>query len=366
MTTTVEDQAHRLRIVLAERLEAAGHLPDPVWRRAFEVVPRHAFVPEFWILTDGHMRQLTSADPGWLEATYTDDALATQLTDGIATSSSTAPGLMLDMLHALEVTDGMRVLEVATGTGYNSGLLTERLGSENVVTVEVDPDLVKIAEERLRACGYTPTVLAGDGRAGHLGGAPYDRLIATCGFTSVPGAWLEQVRPGGLIVCPVGWGTVCLVVAEDGTAQGRFLPGGSYFMTVRDAGTTGTAKYPGRPDKAEQRPASRDLAAIAGDEAFRFLISLVVPNIAFSTERDDTGVFTVVELWSGDGSWARVEGGTVRQAGRQRLWDAIEQAHAVYEQHDRPGRQRFGLTVTRGAQYAWLDSPDGPRWHLPG
>ncbi|WP_269858736.1 methyltransferase domain-containing protein [Streptomyces sp. RPT161] len=365
MTTTVEDEARRLRDQLAEQLEADGHLKDPAWRAAFRAVPRHPFVPEFWQLTDGELRHITSRDPGWLEAAYCDDALATQIIDGVATSSSTAPGLMAAMLDALDVADGMRVLEIATGTGYNAALLAERLGGGNVVSVEVDPALADLAAERLRGCGYTPTVLAGDGRGGHPLGAPYDRLIATCGFSSVPYPWVEQVRPGGVIVCPVGWGTVRLVVGDDGTAEGHFLPTGSYFMAVRDAGTTGAAQHPGRPTDTDERAADLDLAAPASCESFRFLMSLVVPGVSIASEQDDTGAFRAVELWGRDGSWGRAENGTVRQAGPRRLWDMVEEAHAVYEEHGHPGRERFGLTVTADRQHAWLDSPDGPQWHLP-
>lgn len=365
MTTTVEDQARRLRTVLADRLADGGHLPDPLWRKAFEAVPRHAFVPEFWTLADGTLHRLTADDPGWLEAAYADGALATQLTDGVATSSSTAPSLMMDMLQALDVKDGLQVLEIATGTGYNAALLSERLGSENVVTVEVDPRLAELAAARLRACGYTPTVLSGDGRAGHPLGAPYDRLIATCGFSSVPYPWVKQTRPGGLIVCPIGWGTVRLAVGSDGTAEGHFLPTGSYFMAVRNAGSTGAVKHPGRPEDTDERPTELPIAVPAGDEVFRFLVSLAAPNIAFSTERDDAGQFTAIELWGADGAWARVENDVVRQAGPRRLWNAIEDAHALYEQHGRPGRERFGMTVTPHGQYAWLNSPDGPSWQLP-
>jgi len=61
----------------------------------------------------------------------------------------------------------------------------------------------------------------GDGRAGHRAGAPYDRLIAACGFRSIPPAWLEQVRPGGIILTTLrGWmrslGLVKLIVTGDG------------------------------------------------------------------------------------------------------------------------------------------------------
>jgi protein-L-isoaspartate O-methyltransferase len=365
VATTVDDKARRLRDQLTEQLENDGHLKDPAWRAAFQAVPRHAFVPEFWLLTDGKLRRITSRDPGWLEAAYCDDALATQIINGVATSSSTAPGLMLTMLAALDATDSMRVLEIATGTGYNAALLCERLGDRNVVSIEVDPDLAALAAERLRGCGYTPTVLTGDGRAGHPLRAPYDRLIATCGFSSVPYPWLDQVRPGGVIVCPVGWGTVRLVVAGDRTAEGRFLPNGSYFMAARAAGTTGTAPHPGRPKNADERPTCLDLAAPANCESFRFLMSLIAPGISIASEQDDTGEFTAVELWAKDGSWARAENGIARQAGPQRLWDVIEEADALHEEHGRPARQRFGLTVIPDSQHVWLDSPDGPRWHLP-
>ncbi|WP_235989397.1 hypothetical protein [Streptomyces ureilyticus] len=69
---------------LADDLEASGQLTDPTWRKVFETVPRHPYVPEFWTLTGQGQRRVTSADPGRLDVVYTDDALATQLTDGVS------------------------------------------------------------------------------------------------------------------------------------------------------------------------------------------------------------------------------------------------------------------------------------------
>ncbi|MDT0467056.1 methyltransferase domain-containing protein [Streptomyces gibsoniae] len=363
MTTHTAERATKLRAALADALEASGQLSDPTWRNVFETVPRHVFVPEFWALTDGGRRHVTAADEDWLDLVYTDDALATQMTDGVATSSSTAPGLMLQMLQALDVAAGHRVLEVATGTGYNAALLSERLGSGLVTTVEVDPALADLAHARLKGCGYTPLVVAGDGRAGYPARAPYDRLIATCGFSRVPTAWLEQVRPGGVILAPLGWGTVRLIVGDDGRAEGRFLPTGSYFMAVRDAGSSGTAPHPGRPDAAINRPTVLDLAAVAEDEAFRFLKSLAAPDLGFASERGDDGLIQAVELWAADGSWARAEHGTVRQAGPRLLWDAVEAAHMLFVEHGRPGRERFGVTVSAEGQRIWLDHPGQEVFH---
>ncbi|WP_329273075.1 methyltransferase domain-containing protein [Streptomyces sp. NBC_01451] len=360
MTTHTEERAAELRAALADTLEADGQLTDPTWRKAFETVPRHAFVPEFWTLADGAQRLVSAAHPDWLDLVYTDDALATQMTEGVATSSSTAPGLMLAMLQALDVADGNRVLEVATGTGYNAALLAQRLGSDQVVTVEVDPVLARLAESRMQHLGYSSLVVTGDGRDGYPGRAPYDRLIATCGFSTIPTAWLEQVKPGGLIVCPLGWGTVSLVVGYDGRAEGRFLPGGSYFMAARDTGTTGIPAHPGRPSPTSGRLTGLDLTTVAEDDAFRFVLSLVAPETAFASEHDDTGHVTAVELWAADGAWARTEGGTVRQAGPRLLWEAVEAAHALYRENGRPGRERFGVTVTAEEQRIWLDAPSCP------
>ncbi|MDX3354175.1 protein-L-isoaspartate(D-aspartate) O-methyltransferase [Streptomyces sp. ME01-24h] len=360
MTTHTEQRAAELRASLADELEAGGKLTDPTWRKVFETVARHPYVPEFWTLTGQGQRHVASADPDWLDLVYTDDALATQLTDGVATSSSTAPGLMLVMLQALDVADGHRVLEIATGTGYNAALLSERLGSQQVVTVEVDPDLAGLAESRLRGCGYTPLVHAGDGREGYPARALYDRLIATCGFSTVPAGWLKQVRPEGVIVCPVGWGTVRLVVADNGHAEGRFLPTRSYFMAVRSAGTTGAPAHPGRPEATSGRLADLDLTAVAEDEAFRFVLSLVAPDTAFAFERAEDGRVTAVELWDAHGAWARTEDGKARQAGPRLLWDAVESAHDLYIEHGRPGRDRFGVTVNAEGQHIWLDSPSHP------
>ncbi|MQY13786.1 Protein-L-isoaspartate O-methyltransferase [Streptomyces sp. RB5] len=363
MTTYDEERATRLRTALADVLEAGGRLSDPAWRKAFEAVPRHLFVPEFWTLTDDGPRRVTAADSDWLELVYSDDALATQFTDGVATSSSTAPSLMLAMLQALDVADGHRVLEIATGTGYNAALLVERLGSPRVVTVEVDPMLAGLARTRLRHCGYDALVHAGDGREGYVDSAPYDRLIATCGFHTVPKAWLEQVRAGGVIVCPLGWGTVRLVVTSNSHAEGRFLPDPSYFMAVRDTDTTGTPAHPGRPAAISDRSTDLDLTVVAEDETFRFVLSLVVPDTVFASESDGDDRVTAVELWGAGGAWARAEGDRARQAGPQALWDAVEAAHRWYEAHGRPGRERFGVTVTAGEQSVWLDSPDRP---VPG
>ncbi|MGH8571260.1 MAG: methyltransferase domain-containing protein, partial [Gammaproteobacteria bacterium] len=193
---------------------------------------------------------LLSIDPQrrgeWLAAVYSDRTLLTKvvlvplsrtLRPGrypILTSSATLPSLVLRMLETLGVHDGYRVLEVGTGSGYNAALLCERLGSEYVTSVDIDPELVDLARERLAANGYTPTLATADGAGGYPPGAPYDRIIATCSVPAIPPSWLAQAGPSAVILADVRGkigGTVArLTVDRDGVATGRFLPLGTSFM----------------------------------------------------------------------------------------------------------------------------------------
>ncbi|MGK5529090.1 rRNA adenine N-6-methyltransferase family protein [Streptomyces sp. URMC 129] len=169
MTDPDSPSATALRAALARRLSEQGHIRSAAWRRAVEAVPRHVFVPHFYQQVGRDWEKTAEGDPGHLATVYEDRALTTQVTEAVPTSSSSQPSLMLRMLEALDVAAGHRVIEIGTGTGYNAALLSERLGSDHVTTVEVDRLLAELAEARLRACGYGPTVVAADGRGGPCG-----------------------------------------------------------------------------------------------------------------------------------------------------------------------------------------------------
>src|SRR5262249_35234261 len=190
---TQDERAHTRTLV--DRLVAAEELADPAWREAFLAVPRHLFVP-------GH--DLTEA--------YADEALVTQTrtahADGgssveLPTSSASAPSVVAAMLDRLNVSDGMRVLEIGTGTGYNPALLAHRLGGDRVSSVDLDPDLIDAAERAIVSAGYRVRLHAGDGYEGLAEAAPFDRIIATCAITHVPPRWIHQLTPGGRIVAPL-------------------------------------------------------------------------------------------------------------------------------------------------------------------
>lgn len=152
-------------------------------------VPRHLFVP--------HVS---------LREAYSNSTIVTRRDkDGIATSSSTGPGLMGLMLDQLQLGPGMRVLEIGTGTGYNAALLAELVGpSGHVTTVEIAPDVAEDARRALAAAGVANVqVICGDGADGYAPNAAYDRIIVTAGTWEIPGAWGEQLAPDGILVVPL-------------------------------------------------------------------------------------------------------------------------------------------------------------------
>lgn len=218
-------------------------LPD-VFRR----VPREAFIPDVvWVRRDdGWAVPLRREDDPdrWMALVRSDDSVITQVDDGATekgtwpTSSASAPHIVATMLEALDVHAGMRVLEIGTGTGYNAALLAELAGASNVTTIEFDPDLAENARKALRQAGHPVEVVTGDGVDGHPANAPYDRVIATAAICELPYAWVEQTRPGGVVVVP--WGPTVhpdeplavLTVGTDGTARGRFTDP-AWFMPLR-------------------------------------------------------------------------------------------------------------------------------------
>jgi protein-L-isoaspartate(D-aspartate) O-methyltransferase len=137
------------------------------------------------------------------------------------------------MADLLDVVPGDRVLEIGTGCGYHAAVTAE-LGAE-VYSVEYHDDLAASARERLAALGYDVAVRAGDGREGWPEQAPYDACYLTCAAPAVPDALFAQVRPGGVLLAPVGEHSqrlVRFVVGEDGEVRERTDHGGVRFVPL--------------------------------------------------------------------------------------------------------------------------------------
>lgn len=156
----------------------------------------------------------------------------------VSLSSSSSPEIMAAMVDALELESGVRILEIGAGSGYNAAVLAYILGAGNVISVEIDPEVADRARSALDKAGYPVQVVTGDGEDGHPPGAPYDRVISTAAAHTVPYAWVEQTRPGGMILVPWAptihpdWPLARLTVLGDGTARGRFI-GRAGFLPLR-------------------------------------------------------------------------------------------------------------------------------------
>ena len=115
------------------------------------------------------------------------------------------PYIVALMTDLLEAKPGHKVLEVGTGSGYQAAVLAHL--AAQVYTMEIVEPLAKRAADQLKALGYdNVAVRAGDGYAGWPAHAPFDRIIVTAGADHVPKPLVDQLRPGGIMVIPVGKG----------------------------------------------------------------------------------------------------------------------------------------------------------------
>ena len=107
------------------------------------------------------------------------------------------------MTQALELTDRMKVLEIGTGSGYQTAVLARI--ARRVYTVERHVGLLKEAEKRLAALRVTNvTARAGDGSLGWKEQAPFQRIMVTAAAADIPPVLIEQLGPGGIMGVPIG------------------------------------------------------------------------------------------------------------------------------------------------------------------
>ena len=173
------DAARRARMV--ETQIVSRGVRDPRVLQAMREVPRHLFV-----------------DAAERDRAYDDTPLPIP---GNQTISQ--PYIVALMTELLDLAPGERVLEIGTGSGYQSAVLS-RLAKE-VYSIEILPELARRASERLKQLGYANvTVKEGDGYGGWPERAPFDGVIVTAAPERIPQPLLDQLAPGGRRVIPVG------------------------------------------------------------------------------------------------------------------------------------------------------------------
>lgn len=379
--------ASDLNHALVEQLVDKGVLTTPAWRTAFEALPRHLFAPRFTLPDNLGGQSHDATDPGrqedWLRAVYHDEALLTDFDErGILVSSCSAPTVVATMLEQSGATEGDSVLEIGTGTGWTAALLSRRLGSGSVTSVDVNPAYVDQARQRLDALGLVPTLSVADGYLGYPERAPYDRIIATASLRRVPPAWLTQVRPGGTILTDLrgafAGNLARLTVGDDQSARGQFLPTRVNFMPLR------SPEQPFRqlPElssravhEAGEGRTTRLAPAVLRERgrAFAFFAQLAMPGTESGHVKVTDGPMYFCLTDPHTGAWARVEAAPgdpaaereVTQGGDRRLWDELEAAHEQWLQLGQPRPEDFSILVTPDAGQVIAHPATEKRWSLP-
>jgi protein-L-isoaspartate O-methyltransferase len=374
MSVSAPDIDTKRTRVLRERMVTglvdSGALTDEAWRQAFTVVPRHALIPRFYRTNDRAV--IDSANPDdaaiWLDTVYSNKTLVTQITPTDVTSSGTMPGLIAKMLTALRINTGDNALHVGTGTGYTAALLCERLGSNKVTTIDIDPDLSNDARTRLDHLGYTPTLVTGNGAHGYPPNAPYDAILATCALRRIPADWLAQAAPGARIVAPLATGLIALEVTGPDHASGRFLTPGGFFMPLRDTNQKYKPTPPSHGTRRDPRPTELGPRQTFYEDHLRFLLTVALPDVRTAQHGPAWEDLTICDSAGSTARLDRTENGAflVTESGPRALWNEVEHLHQQWQTWGRPHRERYGLTITAESQTIWLNEPrDPPTWRLP-
>lgn len=185
--------AESMRVVLFSekmiyQLKSKGFIKSRKVEDAFRAVPRHIFLPE----TD-------------LKEVYSFQSVITKYRGDIPVSSSSQPPRMATMLEQLPLVNGQKILEVGAGTGFNAGLLAHIVGeSGSVITLEIDEEIAASARLNLQSAGIKNVeVVCQDGFLGYASEAPYDCIVLTVGVWDISPNWVEQLKPGGVLLVPL-------------------------------------------------------------------------------------------------------------------------------------------------------------------
>lgn len=168
---------------LINYLKNSRFLNDKKVEDAFRNIPRHEFVPS-----------------SELDYAYYNEPLPIKKNQTIS-----QPAVVSRMTEWLDVRQGQKVLEIGTGSGWQTAILSYMVGQGTVYSVEIKPELVKFARENLEKLGINNVnMILSDGSIGYSKASPYDRIMITAACTEIPLPLLDQLADGGLLIAPVG------------------------------------------------------------------------------------------------------------------------------------------------------------------
>ena len=172
-----DERVERMEFMLTLRRRG---ISDQAVLRAMDEVPREHFV-----------------EPNFLDTAYADNALPIACGQTIS-----QPYIVAYMTDRLKLTERMKVLEIGTGSGYQTAVLS--LLCRRVYSIERYRSLMKAAEARFKALNLNNiTTMLGDGHKGWPSQAPFERIIVTAASQGIPEALLAQLAVGGIMILPV-------------------------------------------------------------------------------------------------------------------------------------------------------------------
>lgn len=197
-TLTDTYQHKGLRKNLVEIIRSKG-IQDIEVLKAMEAVPRHFFF-----------------DSSFLQFAYEDKPFPIG-----AGQTISQPYTVAFQTELLKIKEGDRVLEVGTGSGYQASILAT-LGAK-VFSIERQRSLYQRSKKLLSEMGYTIKVFYGDGYKGLPAFAPFDKIIVTAAAPYLPPALTDQLKPGGILVAPVGEGDIQIMTTIEKDASGKLI-----------------------------------------------------------------------------------------------------------------------------------------------
>ena len=163
-------------------MKKSGFLNDDKVEFAIRKMPRHEFVPTL------------------LEEAYEDTPLSIMKNQTIS-----QPSVVSRMTEWLDVREGQKILEIGSGSGWQTAILSYLVGHGKVYSVERHSELAEFAKKNLDKLGINNVkVILGDGSLGFPEESPFNRIIITAACKKVPEPLLEQLSIDGLLIAPVG------------------------------------------------------------------------------------------------------------------------------------------------------------------
>jgi len=202
---------------LIDNLIKEGWLKTPQIIEAFRKIKRADFMPE-------NMKDLAEVDE------------AMPIGQGQTISQ---PKVVAFMLELLELKAGEKILDVGSGSGWTSALLSEIVGDKGrVVSLELIPELKEFGEKNAAKYGFvekgTAQFICCDGSKGYEEESPFDKILASAAARRVPEAWKKQLKVGGRIVAPINSSIWLFVKKSENEMEEKEYPGFIFVPLIEE------------------------------------------------------------------------------------------------------------------------------------